>query len=62
MTKATPKSTKQSAGTALKTILGGPPPRPYPGVRSIPAKAIHRAVRKLFRERAAEERAATSKT
>ncbi len=33
--------------------LSGPIQRPFPGVRSIPARTIQRAVKALFRERAA---------
>jgi hypothetical protein len=62
MTKATPKSAKRSDRTAQVPILGGPPLRPYPGVRSVPAKAIQRAVKQAIRERLAKECAATTET
>ena len=34
-------------------IIGGPIQRPYPGLRSVPARVIRQAVRAVVRQRAA---------
>jgi hypothetical protein len=61
MPKATSKDTEQLSRSAPRKILGGPVKRPHPGVRSVSAKAMQRAVKELFRERALEERATPTK-
>jgi hypothetical protein len=62
MAKATSKHKQRKTGPVVENILGGPVQRPYPGVRSVPAKDMRRAVKEVLREQAAEDRARPPKT
>ncbi len=52
----TDKATKTGdrKGAVTDTMMEWPVQRPYPGLRSVPAKTIRRAVRAVVRQRALE--------